>query len=348
MPAAALSRSPTLATLAASLGVSPATVSRALAGSPLLAPATVRRVRAAARAAGYRRNPLVSDVMRRLRVGARAQLKGTLAYLVFGASRDEWERHLTYVGFLGGARTRAEEFGYRLERFWANAPGLTGARLTDILLARGIAGVLVGPTPGLPVAPELDWSRFAAVKIGVPFPDVPLPCAVSHHFRGMQRVIAELGARGYRRLGLVLQEHQNRKTAGMWMAPLTQHLRERSPRDRVEPLLLSRWSEAEFSRWYRQWRPDAIIGLRSELVGWLRRLGRRVPEDVGFVHLDRCTESGGHAGLDQRAREIGAAAIDLLSQRLLANEVGLPSLSQQLLIESVWSDGDTLRRAESD
>jgi hypothetical protein len=134
----------------------------------------------------------------------------------------------------------------------------------------------------------------------------------------------------------------------MWMAPLTQHLRERSPRDRVEPLLLSRWSEPEFARWYRQWRPDAIIGLRSELVGWLRRLGRRVPEDVGFVHLDRCTESGGHAGLDQRAREIGAAAIDLLSQRLLANEVGLPSLSQQLLIESVWSDGDTLRRAESD
>lgn len=343
MPAAQTVRSPTLATLAASLGVSAATVSRALAGSPLLAPATARRIRAAARVAGYRRNPLVSDVMRRLRVGARTQLKGSLAYLVFGASRDEWERHLTYVGFLGGAKARAEEFGYRLERIWADAPGMTGARLTDILEARGIAGVLVGPTPGLPVAPQLDWRRVAAVKIGVPFPDLPLPCAVSHHFRGMQRVIVELEKRGYRRLGLVLQEHQHRKTAGMWLAPLTQHLRDVARRDRVEPLLLERWSEAEFGRWVRQARPDVIIGLRSEVVTWLRRLGLRVPTDVGFVHLDRCTEAGGHAGLDQRAREIGAAAIDLLSQRLLANEVGLPTLAQQLLIESVWADGDTLR-----
>jgi LacI family transcriptional regulator len=51
---------PTLATIAAASGFSVSTVSRALQGNPALPAATVRKIRAAARAVGYRPNPLVS------------------------------------------------------------------------------------------------------------------------------------------------------------------------------------------------------------------------------------------------------------------------------------------------
>lgn len=334
---------PTLATIAAGANCSTATVSRALRGSHLIPAKTTARIQRAAKAAGYRCNPLVSELMRRVRGIGRGTPHGTLAYLVFGPSRTAWRKHLTFLAFFQGARTRAHELGFQLEDFWADAPGLTPARLTQILRARGIIGVIVGPTPGLPVTPRLAWAHFSAVKIGVPFSDLPLPCAVSNHYRSMLRVIEQLSALGYRRLGLVLQEHQNLKTEGMWLAPLVLHQKQQRPADRIAPLIMREWEEAAFEKWVRTQRPDVVIGLRCELIPWLGRLGLRVPGDIGFVHLDRCTEVGDFAGLDQRPAEIAAAAVDLVAHLLVADERDLPTRPKQLLIDSVWCHGPTLR-----
>ena len=336
-------QTPTLATIAASAGCSTSTVSRALRESHLLPAETIRRVQRVAAKVGYRSNPLVSEMMRRMRGIGRPSPGGTLAYLVFGPTPMAWREHLTYVGFFEGAQARAGELGYRLEPFWADEPGLSLRRLTQILRARGIGGIVVGPTPGLPVSPRLDWQHFAATKIGVPFPDLPIPCAVSNHYRGTTQVIERLTSLGYRRLGLVLQEHQNVKTSGLWLAPLVMHHRRAAADDRVEPLILRSWKEEDFAEWVRTQRPDVVIGLRFELVSWLNRMGLRVPQDVGFFHLDRCTEPGNFAGLDQRPREIGAAAVDLLAQLLLADERNLPAHLKELLVEGVWVDGPTLR-----
>lgn len=334
--------SPTLATIAAAVGCSSSTVSRALRAHHALPPATIRRIQAVATRLGYRPNPLVSEMMRQMRGSRKPSPRGTVAYLVFGRTADEWKRHLTYVGFYDGAKARAAELGFRLEVFWGDEPGLDAQRLTQILRARGIVGVIVGPAPGLPAAPALSWAHFAAVKIGVPFPDLPLPSTVSNHYRSMLRVIDELRRLGYRRLGLVLQAHQVAKTSGMWLAPLALHQQHIRPSDRVAPLVLKEWRERDFAAWVRSHRPEVVIGLRVELMEWLRRAGRRVPEDVGFVHLDRCTEPGDFAGMDQRPREVGAAAFDLLSQRLLANERNVPELPKHLLVDSVWIPGPTV------
>ena len=333
----------TLATIAAAAGCSVATVSRALHGSPLLPERTIVRIQRLADRLGYRSNPLVTQVMSHLRGAHVAPPRGTLAYLVFGTAAGEWRKHLTFVGFFEGARARAEELGFRLDQFWADDPAISPARLAQILRARGITGVIVGPAPGLPTAPRLDWSDFAPVKIGVPLPELPLPCAVSNHYRAMLRVIERVKALGYRRLGLVLQEHQNIKTSGLWLAPLAYHEQHLRPSERVAPLVMPRWREAEFSRWYRLHRPEVVIGLRSELITWLARLGRNVPDHVGFVHLDRCTERGEFAGIDQKPREVGAAAVDMVVSRLLANERNLQVSPRQLLVEGVWVDGPTVR-----
>ena len=334
---------PTLATIAAVAGCSVSTVSRALRGSESLPAKTIDRIQRVAARLGYRSNPLVTEVMRHIRGSHIASSRGTLAYLVFGVERGEWRKHLTFVGFFEGARARAEELGFTLEEFWADAPALSPARLSQILRTRGITGVIVGPAPGLPAAPKLNWADFAPVKIGVPFLDLPLPCAVSNHYRGMLQVIDRLKTLGYRRLGLVLQEHQNLKTSALWLAPLAYHEQHLRPTDRVAPLVLKKWREADFARWFRAHQPEVVIGLRSELITWLARLGQRVPEQVGFVHLDRCTEPGDFAGVDQKPREVGAAAVDLVVNRLLANERNLQLAPRQLLVEGVWVDGPTVR-----
>jgi LacI family transcriptional regulator len=304
---------------------------------------TIKHIQRVASRLGYRANPLVTEVMRHMRGAHIALSRGTLAYLVFGPTSHEWQKHLTFVGFFEGARARAEELGFTLEDFWADDTTMSPARLSQILRARGITGVIVGPAPGLPAPPKLEWAGFAPVKIGVPFLDLPLPCAVSNHYRGMLRVIDRLKTLGYRRLGLVLQEHQNIKTSALWLAPLAYHEQHLRPGDRVAPLVMKRWREADFARWFRTHRPEVVIGLRSELITWLEHLEKRVPEDVGFVHLDRCTEPGNYAGIDQKPREVGAAAVDMVVNRLLANERGLQPAPRQLLVEGVWMDGPTLR-----
>jgi LacI family transcriptional regulator len=338
-----LPHSPPLSAIATEAGVSTSTASRALHGGHHLRPETVRRVTAVARRLGYQRNPVISEVMRRMRGRHGAPLIGNIAYLTWGPTRDGWREHLTFLRFFEGAQARAQAIGFSLEEIWAGEAGLSPRRLQAILRARGIVGVVVAAVPGAPEPPRLDWSELAAVKVGVPVAGLALPNAGHDQFRGMVMTLDQLKARGYRRLGLVLQTHQNVKTAERWLAPLVLHQQQRPSADRVAPLITDDWSEAEFARWFKRQQPDVVIGLRKELIAWLGHLGQRVPADVGFAHLDRCTESGDHAGIDQRPAEIGAAAVDLVIRRLNANERGLAPAPWLLANEGVWVDGPTLR-----
>ncbi|MEO6244399.1 MAG: hypothetical protein ABIQ12_03105 [Opitutaceae bacterium] len=69
---------PTIRSLAAGLGLSRATVAEALRGSPRFSAETIVRVREAARAAGYRRNPLVDAIMSEIRRSRQKQFRGVL------------------------------------------------------------------------------------------------------------------------------------------------------------------------------------------------------------------------------------------------------------------------------
>ena len=80
MPSAA----PTLRTLARDLGLSRTTVSDALRGSARVDPRTAERVRRAAEAAGYRRNPLAGALMSELRRSRGGEFRGVLAAGVSG------------------------------------------------------------------------------------------------------------------------------------------------------------------------------------------------------------------------------------------------------------------------
>jgi LacI family transcriptional regulator len=333
---------PTLAQIAAAARVSKATVSRALRGHPALASATVQRVRRAARALGYAGSPLVGEVMRRIRRGAHFQSIGQIAYLTLDPTADGWRQHITFVRFFEGASARAEKFGLRVEPFWIHEPGLTARRATAILEARGVEGVLVGPGTGWTRNPELDWRRFSAVKIGTPFAGLPLPCAVHNHFQGATCLLTELARRGYRRPGLVLRDYQDTKTGGAWSAPLFRAQQNFPAADRVPPLLLGELALPRFAAWLDRHEPDVVVGVGNYLPEWLARLGRRVPRDIGFADLDRCTPD--RAGIEQRSDLIGGAAVDLLLSRLLTRERGLSPCPPIVTLEGEWLDGPSLRR----
>ncbi len=97
-------------------------------------------------------------------------------------------------------------------------------------------------------------------------------------------------------------------------------------------------------KWLKANQPEVILGYDPVLIEWLAKAGKRVPQDVGFVHLWNPDQSGRFAGIYHDPPAIGAAAVDFLVGIVQRNERGVPSAPQTLLLESVWQDGGTVRR----
>jgi DNA-binding LacI/PurR family transcriptional regulator len=336
---------PTLQSLARLAGVSPSTVSRALRGHPLLKPETVARIRALAERVGYQANPLISDVMRRVRKQGGLRGLGTLAYLTFHDTPEGWRANATYRAFHAGAVRRAQELGFALETHWARQPHLSARRLTEILLARGITGVVIGPRPKQLAVDLLDWEHFSAAVVGVPIPGLSHHRAGSFQGHNMAVLLSALATRGYRRPGLALLEVQAGSSDPGWLAAWALHQQQQPARLRVPLLVLPQLAPPLFQTWFREHEPDVVIGLEDDFVAWLRQLGRRVPDDVGYARLSRPATGRSPAGIHQFPEEIGAAAIELVTSQIFSGHRGRPTTARALLIEGEWRDGWSLRSA---
>src|SRR3954469_12177796 len=138
----------TVEIVAKKAGVSKSTVSRALRGHPAISASTTDKVKRAAEEAGYQANPVVSTVMRRMRGPGTAITLGTLAYLTFEKTADEWRKFSTFKYLFEGACARAHLAGFRIDEIWAHPKVVSGPRLMQILRTRNIHGVILSPTFG--------------------------------------------------------------------------------------------------------------------------------------------------------------------------------------------------------
>ncbi|MBL9206637.1 MAG: LacI family DNA-binding transcriptional regulator [Opitutaceae bacterium] len=336
---------PSLKAVARVAKVSISTASRALHGHSRLLPATIQAVQAAARRVGYQTNPFISGTMRRVRNRGQLGHLGAIAYLTFHDTPQGWRRNSTYLRFHEGASRRAQDLGFQLDTIWAREPRMHAKRLSAILDARGIVGVVVGPRPAQPRPDLLDWERFSTACVGVPLPEVKLHQAGSHHARLLARALTVLEERRYRRVGLVLLDSQVSKTEPGWVATWCHRQEQTESRFRVPLLVMPALDSERIARWLRRFRPDAIIGLHDELADIVRECGLRVPEEVGFAHLSRADRPDAPAGMDQRPRVIGAAAVDLVTNQIFSGERGVAKMPHALLIEGEWIDGWSVRPA---
>jgi len=102
---------------------------------------------------------------------------------------------------------------------------------------------------------------------------------------------------------------------------------------------------AEFLAWQREHEPDLVIGHVDRAVVWLRKAGRRVPQDIGFFNLNWNERSRPCAGLDLRPELHGAVAVETLAAQIQRNERGIPGDPRTVSISGRWVDGPTLRKA---
>lgn len=260
------------------------------------------------------------------------------------ARRDAWQKYLS-PELISGAAQRAEELGYRLEEFWLDDLGWNGGRLSTVLFHRNVPGLLIAPLPAAVGRLRLAWENFSAVAIGYSVADPQLHRVTSDRYQAMLLAIRELRRRGYRRIGLALDTNQDARVHHQWVAAFLWEQMHSRPADRVQLLQVNdpRQTERRFAAWFKQHKPEAILGYDTKIVSWLKTLGCSVPRDAAFVHLWNPATDGEFAGLYHNPPQIGGAAVDYLVSLIQRNERGLPNSAHTLQLEASWVDGATAR-----
>jgi LacI family transcriptional regulator len=277
---------------------------------------------------------------------AAPRFHGTLGWLTCFPTPHGWREMIQAEGYFTGAREKAERLGYRLEEFWVAEPGLTTRRLTQILLARGVRGLIVAPLPQAHGEIPLEWKHFSAAVLGYSLARPQLHVVMNHQFRNMKNLVGHLHGLGYERIGFAMPAANDERVdhnylSGYWIAQ--QGLPPGTPRPR--PLLAENFDAPTFRKWFRQQSPDAIVVAASyahTVIGWLSADGLRVPDDIGIAVASTPFGDATISGIDENVRMVGAMAVDTVVGMIHRNETGVPANPWRILAEGTWFQGRTV------
>lgn len=329
-------------------GVSSMTVSRVMRNHPHVSAKTRLKVLNAAEQLHYTPDPHVARLMERVRSYRQHQSEATIALIRDDTSGDELLDIAYHYVPLDDIISRSKQHGYQVSEFRLNRKTMSVRRLEGILEARGIEGLIVSPQSAQSIGSELDYSKFSAVTLGYGLQYPAIHRASTNMNRGIHQVTSELTTRGYRRIGLAVTQWIDARSDHTYAGSMLNYQRQISPKDRVPLLLLPKNNiaddEKEFVAWFKRHRPDVIISFDNYIPDWLtKKLGLKIPEDVGLVVHDWLEHHINYAGIDHRRPSVAAAAIDLLSTMLMQNEKGVPLVPRQVLVPPIWVDGPSIR-----
>ncbi len=338
----------TLTDIAKVAGLTKASVSLALRNNASVSRATQLRIQALAKSMGYRPNPLVSTLMTYRRAARQSPEFGTIALITNFATPGGWRSHHMHAHFAEGASKQALRLGYKVEEFWLRQPGMTAPRLSRILYQRNITGVLVAPLPVNKGHLRLDWSRVAAVALGCTLVDPVLHRVDAHVFRAVLLAYRKLRQLGYQKIGLATPSYDDERVDHQLVGALlsAQHSLQPSNTCAIPPLVVSgsQWTLKTFRSWFDAHKPDVVMSIQPEVQGWIVKIGRAVPEECGFIHLNCSDRDGPVSGIFQHGAAAGEAAVDMLVPLIQRNEFSPPQLPRTVFVEGCWVEGGTVRR----
>lgn len=339
--------SPSIKSIAEAARVSIATVSLALRNHPRISKATIARVQKIALELGYRPNPLVTALMTHVRSTSRSESGATLAFLNAYPEKNPLKVSPAYARYFRGVTDRAASLGYGMDTFWTKEPGMTALRLSNILTARGIIGIVVGSLPRGRGHLSLRWEDFCACSLGYSMWRPHLHRAVSHHAYAMALVLKKLQRLGYKRIGFAVSPNFDERVDHHWMAHFLWYQHGLEKKNLVPVLVDDTANMQRFPKWFAKERPDVVVAAHICAYEWLEKIRVDVPGDTGFVHLDVDAGLMSFSGVDQRPELIGSAAVDLLAGQLNRNERGVPGNPKLMMIEPSWVEGSSTRREAS-
>lgn len=329
--------------IAKEANVSQATVSLALRNHPRVSKETVRRIKEVAKRLNYTTNSYVSSLMSHIQSGRGVQDKGCLAIIADSDSMSSWLFHHTYMLQYKAIVRRSEELGFRPEVFFLRGRRMNGQEIDRILQTRGIRSLILAAPYASSLPPVgLDWSRYAAVTSGWSWKAPLVDRVASYHLQHVNDAFRGLASLGYRRIGMCLQDVATGVGPSNFLAGyyINNHF---VPQPQKIPLMVwksGRSPHPYLQRWYKKWKPDAIICEHLYELEFFKELGYSIPEQIGYACLNRPPDSD-YTGVEEKNGVIGQTMVELVVAQTLRNEYGLPHDPKIVLIEGNWVSGNT-------
>lgn len=332
----------TLTTIAEAADLAVSTVSYALRNHSKIPLVTRQRVKALADKLGYKPHPAVSTLMAHIK-SARLPKSPTKIAFVWIEPEIAGLNSAFNRQSINGARQRAKERGYSLEEFRLFDRGMTSRRLSAILKARGIVGVVFsGCDRRTSVVLEMDWNAHAVAIIGNARCTPELHRAGHYHYMGMRRIMLELSARGYRRPAAVLESVVNERASRTWEAAfLAYHPTPSRAQSALKKMVVI--DPAELGPWLKKCQPDVLIVTKQVFIAPLKKILGAAGKEMGFAVISLEEEATEISGVNPGHHMVAANAVDLVLGQLMRNETGVPEDPKELLFDGHWVEGATLR-----
>lgn len=306
-----VSRPVTLADIARAAGTSASTASRALSGRGYVSEDARVRLREAAERLGYVPN-----------ASART-LKQQTSRVVGVAVSDLGNQF--YANLAAGIEQTLREADFQMVLVSDNSDETQELACARAFLAMRTAGVII--TPAARTAAELlSRNGVDVVELDRRLADVPCDAVVLDNDRGGRDATRHLLDLGHRRIALLVADTDWTSDAGRLKGYLLAH---EELRVAVDERLILRIAfhapdaEDRIAALLEERRPTAIFAANNTLAehAWhvLRRLGRRLPEDVSLVGFDdvpwMAMVDPGITAVAQPTLEMGRRAAELLLRR---------------------------------
>lgn len=337
----------TMLDVANALGVSASTVSRGLRGDSRISEGRRKQIRLVADRMGYRPNPMVSALMMNRNSRSSKVEANTIALVTDYKGSEGWRKKDVCQWEYEGMLDRAKALGYKLEEFPLSQFDGDTTKLERVLRNRGIVGVVLGFSRDRIRKCSLTTDNFVVAGLSAYFRYSTVDRSNFHGLYNVRLALHEMRELGYRRIGLVVPEFNNRLSGYLWSAGALDWQRHLPQSSRCKPFIPKvDASEKEFVKWIQDESPDALLVYKLPVKAWLARMGMQIPRDIGVAYLFRTRrERLAAAGIDGNLQLVGAAAIDLVVAGLSTNQLGAPAIPKEVLIKGAWVSGPTLRES---
>ena len=326
--------------IATKAGVHSSTVSLALADHPSIPADTRKRIKALAIKLGYRRDPLLSALVS-YRKNRAPVAKGVLGWIDLRTNPQVAPS--AYNPLWDGALERSRERGWKLEVFCPAQDGLSLPKLSRILRARGIQGLVIAPLPDGVSAMNLEWPWFSAVVASRTLLTPRLHSIAPHQAHNMRLLSLKIHALGYRRPGLFIGQAANERVGHNWLGAFLDFQFSTPGLQAIPPLTPAAATDpAELVAWAKKYRPDVIITTRpADCRAMLGAAGLRIPEDVALAQPNGEVGAGDPliCYVDECFAEVGRRSIDTLEGMIHRHETGVPAKPLSISIDGELRTG---------
>jgi len=316
--------------IARACGVSKGTVSLALSHSPRISQETKELVCAAAERLGYRPEPSLRKLAAYRWKATTAKAGAALALLCPNG-----------LGQFPILEAIAGGFGYRVERV-SQSDYPNCKRLAEILIARGVEGILVAPWNEKDYFDEFPWEHFSAISLFGGSSQPPLHIVRHDAFGNLLSLEDRIRRSGLKRIGVTAVVSKGRRTACDQRMFAASHFLAHEAPDMpafVDPTEIPTGHLERVLDWVRKERIDGLITPGTFIGQSLLENGYRIPEQLAVIVMNLPAHNQFWSGFQRNDEQIIKRAISWLDRMMSQDEKGLPELPETHVVPGTWYAG---------